>query len=403
MTDATAPARWVATAADFERLCDELSTAPAYALDTEFHRERTYFPKVALMQLAWDGHVALVDTLDIDIAPMRPLLEDGAVAVLHAAEQDLEILQTCCTVLPKAMFDTQIAAGFVGYSSTGLSALLARELDVTLPKGDRLTNWTKRPLSEEQLTYAAADVDHLLELRELLIAQLERAGRLEWAEAECAELVERVRLRADLDEVADTAWWRLKESRRLKGVSRGIGQALAAWREREAMRRDVPVRFVLSDMAVIALAYRPPRKASELRDVRGLDPRFHRGAPADELMAVMEAGRELKPPELRLPSADISDSSQRATVTLVAAWISQRARALRLDPQVVASRADIESLLAGRETGRLASGWRRELVGEPVLRLAQGTASVALDQGALVLEERSYRTITAPDAGTTPE
>jgi ribonuclease D len=163
------------------------------------------------------------------------------------------------------------------------------------------------------------------------------------------------------------------------------------------------VRFVLSDMAVIALAYRPPRKAADLRDVRGLDARFHRQPSAGELMAVIEAGRELHPPELRLPPSDPADPAQRATVTLVAAWISQRSRALRLDPGIVASRSDIESLLAGRETGRLAEGWRREMVGEPVLRLVQGTASVALEKGALVLEERSYRTISAPDAGTTPE
>lgn len=394
---------WIASAAEFARLCDDLHRAPAYALDTEFHRERTYYPRVALMQLAFDERVALVDTLDIDIAPMKPVLESGGVAVLHAAEQDLEILHTACGILPGDVFDTQIAAGFLGYSSPGLSALLARELDVTLPKGDRLTNWTKRPLTEAQLDYAAADVGHLLELRDRLAGQLEELGRVEWASSECDELVERVRLRGDVDTSVDTAWWRLKEARRLKGVSRGVAQAVAAWRERQAMDRDVPVRFVLSDMAVTALAYRPPRRVADLRDVRGLDARFYRQPAAGELLAVIEAGRELKPPELRVPSADVADPSMRATVTLVAAWISQRAKAVRLDPSIVASRSDIESLLAGRDTGRLVSGWRRDLVGEPVLKLVQGKASVALEQGDLVLEERSYRKIAAPDAGTAPE
>ncbi len=394
---------WVSTAAQFDRVCERLASVPAYAMDTEFHRERTYFPQVALMQLAFDGTVALVDTLDIDIAPLKPVLESGGVAVLHAAEQDLEILQTACGVLPHNLFDTQIAAGFLGYSSTGLSALLSRELDVTLPKGDRLTNWTKRPLTDAQMDYAAADVDHLLELRERLVAQLEKVGRADWADSECRELVDRVRHRGDVETSAETAWWRLKESRRLKGSSRGVAQAVAAWRERQAMERDVPVRFVLSDMAVTALAYRPPRRVTDLRDVRGLDPRFHRQPAAGELLAVVEAGRELKPPALRVPPSDVADPSLRATVTLVAAWISQRAKTLRLDPGVVASRADIEALLTGRETGRLASGWRRDLVGEPVLQLVQGKASVALDDGSLVLEERSYRKITAPEAGTTPE
>ncbi len=236
-----------------------------------------------------------------------------------------------------------------------------------------------------------------------LLVQLDELGRVTWAEAESAELVERVRQRGDLDNLADTAWWRLKEARRLKGQSRGVAQAIAAWRERQAIARDVPVRFVLSDMGVIALAYRPPKRIADLADVRGLDARFHRQPAAGELLAVIEAGRQLAPPALRVPPTDATDPGQRATVTLVAAWISQRARALRLDPGVVASRSDIESLLAGRETGRLASGWRRAMVGEPVLQLVRGTASVALENGALVLEERSYRKISAPEAGTTPE
>jgi ribonuclease D len=400
MTDA---ARWIASAAEFDQVCGELAGAPAYALDTEFHRERTYFPRVALMQLAWNGQVALVDTLDIDIAPMKPVLESESVAVLHAAEQDLEILHAACGVMPRQLFDTQIAAGFLGYNSAGLGALLGRELGVTLPKGDRLTNWTKRPLTEQQLEYAAADVGHLLELRDRLVAQLREMGRLEWAARESIELVERVRQRSNLEDAAATAWWRLKEARRLKGPSRGVAQAIGAWREQQAIARDVPLRFVLSDMAVVALAYRPPRRAAELKDVRGLDARFHRQPAAGELLAVIEAGRELQPPELRLPPSDPADPAQRATVTLVAAWISQRSRALRLDPGVVASRADIEALLAGRESGRLASGWRRELVGEPLLKLAQGKASVALEGGSLVLEERSYRSIAAPDGGTVPE
>jgi ribonuclease D len=355
------------------------------------------------MQLAWSDTVALVDTLHVDMAPLCDVLDGPGVAVLHAAEQDLEILQIACGTMPGNLFDTQIAAGFLGYSSPGLGTLLSRELDVSLPKGDRLTNWTKRPLTEQQLEYAAADVDHLLLLRERLSAELAALGRAEWAADECRELVERVRLRADTDTVVDTAWWRLKESRRLRGQSRGVAQAIAAWREREAMARDVPVRFVLSDMAVIALAYRPPRRVSELKDVRGLDAKFHRQPAAGQLLSVIESGAELKPPELRLPPSDPTDPAQRATVTLVAAWIAQRARALRLDPGVVASRSDIESLLAGRASGRLVSGWRRDLVGEPVLQLVQGKASVALEEGGLVLEERSYRRIAAPDAGTTPE
>ena len=155
-------------------------------------------------------------------------------------------------------------------------------------------------------------------------------------------------------------------------------------------------------MAVISLAYRPPRSVSDFRDVRGLEPKYQREPGAEELLRVVEQGRVMSPDQLRLPPHDTADSAQRATVTLVAAWISQRARTLNLDPGVVASRSDIESLLTGRGSGRLSAGWRRELVGEPVRRLAAGDVAVAFEGGSLVLEERSYRRISAADDGTTP-
>ena len=198
------------------------------------------------MQIAWPGSVTLVDTLKVDIGPLRKVLESPAVAVMHAAEQDLEILQTACGVLPRHLFDTQLAAAFVGYSSAGLGALLSRELGVTLPKGDRLTNWTRRPLTKDQTAYAAADVAHLLELRDRLLAQLAADGRVEWAADEALGLLSRVQQRADLDVIAETAWWRLKEARRLKGESprRGPGPRRVARAPGDLARRADQVRAV---------------------------------------------------------------------------------------------------------------------------------------------------------------
>src|SRR4051794_15580310 len=205
--------RWIDSQADFEALLDRLRAEPRYALDTEFHRERTYFPRLALLQLAWPGGTALVDPVAVDVHPVARLLDGPGLAVLHAAQQDLDVLQRACKTVPARLFDTQLAAGFLGHPPPSLGTLLAAELGVRLPKGDRLTDWLRRPLSGGQLDYAAADVDHLLALHDRLVAELERMGRLAWAEDECELLRTRPVGPGDLDD----AWLRLKDTRALRG------------------------------------------------------------------------------------------------------------------------------------------------------------------------------------------
>ena len=183
--------RWVDSQSEFEALIDRLCAEPRYALDTEFHRERTYFPKLALMQFATGGETTLVDPLAVDLAPLRRLFASEAVAVLHAAQQDLDVLTHACGAVPAQMYDTQLASGFLGYSTPSLVSLLMAELKVSAAKGDRLTDWLRRPLTDEQLAYAAADVDHLLALQDQLDAQIDELGRSEWVAEACEELRQR--------------------------------------------------------------------------------------------------------------------------------------------------------------------------------------------------------------------
>ncbi len=370
-----------------------LHGVPAYAVDTEFHRERTYYPKLALVQLAWPGSCLLVDPLAVDLAPLAEVLDGPGVAVMHAASQDLEVLQRACGTVPSKLFDTQVAAGFLGFSTPSLASLAGRVLDVHLPKASRLTDWLRRPLDPDQQRYAAADVAHLLELAELLREELATSGRLGWVEAECEEL----RTRAWGPPAPEDAWLRLKESRALRGRARGVARAVAAWRERQAAATDQPVRFVLSDMAVVGIANDQPRTMEQLRRVRGVDQRHLRGSQGKEILAAVEEGRSSPFTEGHQPRRDDLERRHRPAVALLAAWVSQLARDQRIDAGLLATRNDLVAFVNGDLDARLASGWREELVGRPARRLVDGELALAFDgHGGLTLEHRSHD-VVAPD------
>ncbi|MEJ7585615.1 MAG: HRDC domain-containing protein [Acidimicrobiales bacterium] len=318
------------------------------------------------------------------------MLDGPGTAVMHAAGQDLEVMELACGTLPARLFDTQLAAGFVGHATPSLTALAERELGVALPKGDRLTDWLRRPLTADQRSYAASDVTHLLELHDRIRAELEGLGRLSWASDECEEL--RTRSRALRD--PDQAWLRIKEARHLRGPTVGAVQAIAAWRERRAAATDQPLRFVLSDLGVVGIAQRLPPNRDQLRGIRGLDDRHVRGRVGDEILAVVADGRAS--PVAR-PDTDRPQEVERhlrPAVTLVSAWLGQLGRELRIDPALLGTRADVEAFLCDGAEARLGRGWRADLVGEPVRRLVAGQAALAFDgRGGLLLEERSGRRI----------
>jgi len=388
--------RLVTTDEELGRLVDELVVAPEYGIDTEFHRERTYYPHLALLQIAWDDSVALVDPLAVDVAPLARVLAGDGVAVLHAADQDLEVLERACGRAPRAIFDTQLAACFLGFSSPSLLSLVERVLGIRLEKGDQLTDWTRRPLTDAQRRYAASDVSHLLELRQLITERLEAAGRLGWAEEEFAILLGRSRASV----VPEEAWWRLKHARQLRGRQRGVAQSVAAWRERRAQQLDQPTRFVLSDLAVISIAHRPPTTRGELEAVRNIDGRHLAGGGAAELLAAVAEGMELPNSALRLPAGAPTEAVARPAAALAAAWVAERARQLEIDPAILATRADLVAFFKENAEGRLVTSWRHDLVGEPLRRLAAGELALALDDdGVLVLEERSHRIVANDGVG----
>lgn len=380
--------RWVDTENDLDEVVDALCATDAFALDTEFHRERTYYPRLALIQIAWDDDLVLIDPLEIDVAPLARAITSAGTCVMHAAQQDLEVLHRACGTVPSHMFDTQIAAGFVGLSTPSLSTLVERFLRLRLPKGDRLTDWLQRPLNQAQRQYAASDVAFLLEIKDLLSDDLGKRGRLGWVVDEC----EGFRSRPQGDTDPGDAWMKIKEARHLRGQAKGCASELAAWRELTARKTDQPVRFVLSDLALVGIAQKAPTNVDGLKKIRGLDGRHLRNGAAEEILGAVRRGKDVPAKSLDRGSSDTSAQLERRlrpAVTLVSAWISQVARDEALDPAQLATRADIIDYLADDPSARLRSGWRHEIAGSRISGLVEGELALAFDDGELVLVDRT--------------
>lgn len=364
----------------FASLVDELAEADAYGLDAEFHGESSYYPRLAVLQVATPTRAAVVDATRVEVSRLRPVLEGAGLMVAHAGEQDLQVLLRSAGAIPAQMLDTQIAAGFLGFGSPSLARLVGDILGIRLEKGARMSDWFKRPLTAEQITYAAADVIHLLDLRSVIEERLAAAGRLEWAYEEC-ERHRRVR-QPDLGAV----WWRVKGHRQLRGRSRGVAQELAAWREAAAMAADKPPRRILTDDALLLLAEKPPGSTRDMPASRLFDARRLSATMLDGLMAAVGRGLELAPADLRLPPDEGLAPQLQPLATLLSAWVSQQSRDLSIDTTLVATRSDIEAFLRRVPDNRLQQGWRAELVGATVGRIVAGDAAVAYDgAGRLVL------------------
>ncbi|WP_217912901.1 ribonuclease D [Miltoncostaea marina] len=354
------------------------------ALDLEFLWERTYAPVACLAQLALpSGEVHIVDPIDgAPLGPVAELVADPQVeVVMHAPSADLTLLGLAHGVRPQRLVDVQIIAGFVGLGAgQGLATLLQRVLKVRHDKGERYTDWSKRPLSAAQLRYAAGDVDHLLELADELAARGARLGRTDWI---AEEHERRYGPQARLVPDPATAWRRVKGGGRLTPQDRAVLASIAAWREREAARRDKPASWVVPDRTLVEMAHRRPADRQALEGERGLPARM-RGDEADGLLRAIREGAEAPP--IRGGSPPPPEVQQRLEVLgpLGAVLVTARAAAADLAPSLVATRDEIAAFLAAAIDGDLdgqglASGWRRDLVGDALVDLARGRIALGVD------------------------
>ena len=367
----------------------ELSQAPYLALDTEFLRDQTYYPKLCLIQVAAPGADGIIDPLvpGLDLAPFYDLIRrPDIVKVLHAARQDIEIFYLQGGVLPQPLFDTQIAAMVCGFGDAASYETLARKIArVEIDKSARFTDWSHRPLSKRQLEYALADVTHLRSIYEWMKARLDKTGRLSWVAEEVAALQDPGLYRLDPEQ----AWKRLKPRTTNKRFL-AVLAALASWREREAQARDVPRGRVLKDEALTEIAAHPPETPEGLDRIRAVPKGFANSRLGKGLMEAILQGLHAPPPE----EAVIENRQRRrrepspAAIDLLKTLLRLRAEAADVAPRLIANAEDIERLAAYEDDGVAAlHGWRLDVFGKDAMALRTGDLAIALENGAAVVVE----------------
>src|SRR4051812_32731034 len=350
--------------------------------------EGRYRPLLCLVQICVADEVVVLDPIeeDIDAEPLAAVMADPAVeVVLHAGRQDVAILRRAWRTTFTNVFDTQIAAGFAGFSAqAGYTGLLHDVLKIRLAKSASFTRWDARPLTPEQLRYAREDVEHLLPLADAIQGRLTGRGRLDWAREECRAIAEATDER-DPDQVGR----RLPRISGLDPRERAVARELAAWRERVAATEDRPVGSVVRDPTVVELAKRQPRTPKELAAIRGAGPDVVRKR-ARDILDVLERGRAAPP--LRLDEGERlgTEAVDGPTIALAEALVRARAHQAGLAYELIAARADLAPIVVAARRKRdepdvrTLRGWRRELVGAELLELLAGRRSLAVGEGGRV-------------------
>jgi ribonuclease D len=376
---------------DIERLAERARAEGRLGVDTEFMPEGRYRPLLCLVQISVGSEVVVLDPLQDgmgDPAPLAAALADPAVeVVLHAGRQDVAILRRAWDTSFANVFDTQVAAGFAGFSAqAGYTGLLHDVLKIRLAKSASFTRWDARPLTPEQLRYAREDVEHLLPLADELQRRLRARGRLEWAREECLAIADATDER-DPEEV----WRRLPRISGLDPRERARARELAAWRERTAAAEDRPVGTVLRDPTLVELAKRGPRNPKELSQIRGAGPDVVRRR-ARDILAALERGRAADP--IRPDEGDrlATDSVDGPTIALAEALVRARAHEAGLAYELIAARADLAPIVVAARRGRpepdvrTLRGWRRALVGDELLDLLAGRRRLGVAGGRVQVD-----------------
>ena len=381
--------RLITTTEELAKTTAALAQSDFVTVDTEFIRETTFWPELCLIQMASPDISALVDPLapGLDLAPFFELMANEAVTrVFHAARQDIEIVFNLGRLIPHPVFDTQVAAMVCGFGdSVSYEQIVQKVSGAQIDKSSRFTDWRARPLSEKQLTYALADVTHLIDVYLHLKAELEREGRAHWLNEEMAILT----ARETYDPHPEDAWKRLKVRLR-KPSELAVVQAIAAWREREARDRNVPRRRVIKDEVITEIAQQQPRDEAGLGKLRTIPKGWERSATAGSLLAAVNAALAMPKEEMpRLPKPPQNPEGSSAASELLKVLLRLVAEKEGVAAKVLASSDDIDRIAADGEEAKVAalSGWRREVFGERALKLVRGEIALKFNNRKIVAVE----------------
>jgi ribonuclease D len=379
----------ITTTEELAAVCARMAKHPFVTIDTEFLRETTYYPLLCVAQMATAEEAIVIDALspELDLAPFFALMTDERVLkVFHAARQDIEIVWHRAKCIPHPIFDTQVAAMVLGYGdSISYDQLVSRITGDVLDKSHRFTDWSRRPLTAAQVAYAISDVTHLREVFLALSADLKKRGRSDWVGEEMEVLTSPDTYRME----PESAWERLK-SRVRKPKELAVLIEVAAWREREAQSRDVPRGRVLKDEAVGDIAAHAPATPEKLATLRSLPRGFERSRWGAEIIAAVKRGLARDPRELPALARPRQSLNGNATVELLKVLLRMTSERYGVAAKVIATVDDLERITMDDSADVAAlHGWRRDLFGEKAIALKHGRLALAVDDGRVVLAERS--------------
>ena len=369
-------------------LCEQIKKEPWLALDTEFLREKTYYPKFCLLQIATPEWVACIDP--IALPQLESLFEaiynPAIVKVFHSCRQDLEIFFQWTGKLPSPIFDTQVAAPLLGFQDNpGYAMLVSSLLSVNLNKAHTRADWSKRPLTEAELEYAADDVIYLCQIYQIMVQKLTALGRIDWLKNDFAELTNPALYKVD----PETAWFKIKGKNKLTGKQLSIIQTLAQWREKIAQAEDRPKSWLLRDELLFDLAKLQPETVQELANVRGINERSVNRY-GKELCQLITAAKNRPPVPLHEKDRSAKKSQQEeAILDILTALVRVRAEENALNPTILASRKDLEELLSNSDDEcPLLHGWRYTMAGKELVGLLKGELLLGIDSDKLAIIEK---------------
>ena len=382
------PIQYIDTPGQLATLCEQIKKEPWLALDTEFLREKTYYPKFCLLQIATPEWVACIDP--IALPQLESLFEaiynPAIVKVFHSCRQDLEIFFQWTGKLPSPIFDTQVAAPLLGFQDNpGYAMLVSSLLSVNLNKAHTRADWSKRPLTEAELEYAADDVIYLCQIYQIMVQKLTALGRIDWLKNDFAELTNPALYKVD----PETAWFKIKGKNKLTGKQLSIIQTLAQWREKIAQAEDRPKSWLLRDELLFDLAKLQPETVQELANVRGINERSVNRY-GKELCQLITAAKNRPPMPLHEKDRSAKKTQQEeAILDILTALVRVRAEENALNPTILASRKDLEELLSnGDDECPLLHGWRYTMAGKELVGLLKGELLLGIDSDKLAIIEK---------------